>query len=179
MHYKRRTRYSSWHHQEQPSKVQVSITWDPVTNAAYRLKFDNIGKHWAKIQPIVDLIKASISSAEREYDPDTKTWFIAENRIKPIKEFCELIPEFEVIFVAKPDEIRATRFHSTEADLAEFKRLVSFAHISFTDTTDLSEAIKTYRKAAMHLHPDRHPDMASEMSALNEVWSRLKGAYFK
>lgn len=178
MAYRRRTRLfdDPW---ERPRKVTVSITWDNVTNAAYKLKFDNIGKHWDKVQPIIDLIKTSIGSSDREYEPETKTWYISEKHITSIKEICEQIPDFDVIYVAKPDQVRATAFHSKESDYAEFKRLISFAHITFEDTTDLDVALKIYRKAALALHPDRNPEMASEMSALNEVWSRLKVSYFK
>lgn len=179
MAYRRRWRSSTWNTHETPKKVQVSITWDNVTNAAYKLKFDQIGNHWAKVQPIIDLIKTSIASSDREYEPDTKTWYISEAKITGIKQICEAIPDFEVIFVEKPEQVRATQFHSKESDYAEFKRLVSFAHIQFDDTTDLDVATKIFRKAAMLLHPDRNPEMANEMSALNEVWSRLKVSYFK
>lgn len=178
MHYRRRTR--SWNDPfDRPQKVQVSITWDQITNAAYKLRFDNIGKNWAKVEPIITLIKTSIASSDREYEPETKTWYISEAKITQIKDICDAIPDFEVIFVEKPDQVRATKFHSHESDYAEFKRLVSFAHIQFDDTTDLAVAIKVFRKAALALHPDRNPEMANEMSALNEVFTRLKGSYFK
>jgi len=171
-------RRHSWHERED-KKVQVSIQWDNVTNAAYKLRFDQIGKHWSKVEPIIMLIKTSIASSDREYDADTKTWYISEKHIAPIKDFCEQIPDFEVIYIEKPEQIRATAFHSKEADYAEFKRLLSFAHVQFDDTADLHTATKIYRQAAMQLHPDRNPDMASTMSALNEVWARLKASYFK
>lgn len=177
-----RRRYSGSFHDpfdRTPQKVQVSILWDNVTNAAYKLKFDNIRGHWSKVEPIVMLIKTSIASSDREYDPDTKTWYISEAKIKPILEMCQAIPDFEVTFVEKPEQVKATQFHSKEADYAEFKRLLSFAHVQFEDTTDFNIAVKIYRKAALALHPDRNPEMAAEMSALNEVWSRLKESYFK
>jgi DnaJ-class molecular chaperone len=178
MHYRRRTRLYNDPF-DAPKKVQVSITWDQITNAAYKLRFDQIGKHWDKVQPIIDLIKTSIASSDREYEPETKTWYISEAKIKPIKEICEQIPDFEVIFIEKPEQVKATAFHSKEADYAEFKRLVSFAHVTFEDTVDLHVATKIFRQAAMKLHPDRAPEMASTMSSLNEVWTRLKGSYFK
>jgi hypothetical protein len=179
MAYRRQWHASSWRDERTPQKVQVNITWDNVTNAAYKLRFDKIGKHWAKVEPIIMLIKTSIASSDREYEPDTKTWYISEKHITPIREMCEQIPDFEVIFIEKPEQVQATRFHSKEADYAEFKRLVSFAHIQFDDTTELQQAIKVYRQAARKLHPDIAPDMAAEMSSLNEVWGRLKGNYFK
>lgn len=179
MAYRRRySGFSSWHERE-IKKVQVSIQWDNVTNAAYKLRFDQIGKHWSKIEPIITLIKTSIASSDREYDPDTKTWYISEKHITAIRQICEAIPDFEVIFVEKPEQVQAQKFHNKEDDYAEFKRLVSFAHIQFDDTTELLAATKVFRKAAMYLHPDRNPDMANEMSALNEVFTRLKTTYFK
>lgn len=181
--YRRRYRgwgsLSNYEDNRTPQKVQVSIQWDNITNAAYKLKFDQIGKHWNKVQPIIDLIKTSIASSDREYDKETKTWFLAEKHIASIKAVCEAIPEFEVIFIEKPEQVAAQRFHNKEDDYAEFKRLISFAHLSIDDGADLSTAIKIFRKAAMLLHPDRNPNMASEMSALNEVFSRLKQNYWK
>lgn len=179
MPYRRRYYTGGGRSFREPQKVQVSIQWDQVTNAAYKLRFDQIGPHWSKISPIIDLIKISIPSSQREYEPETKTWYIGEPYIKAIKDICEQISEFELIYIEKPEQVRAVAFHSKEDDYAEFKRLVSFAHIAFDDTTELAVATKVFRKAAMLLHPDRNPEMASEMSALNEVWTRLKTTYFK
>lgn len=184
MSYYRRKRYvnNNWREQQ---KVTVHIMWDNVTNATYTLKFDNIGSHWKKCEPIIELIKASIPSSQREWVPEIKTWYIGEAFIKPIKDICEQIPEFDVIWVEKPEGVKATKFHSHEDDYAEFKRLVSFAHVEFDDTTDLSVITKIFRKAAMLLHPDRSPETSDLMSSLNEVFTRLKdpnqpgGAYFK
>src|SRR5882762_2230653 len=100
----------------EPRKVSVSITWDNVTNAAYRVKFDNIGKHWSKVSVIIDMIKSTIPNSQREYDPDIKTWFVGENHINHVRNACEAMPDFETIFVAKPDEVRAQIMHTKEED---------------------------------------------------------------
>ncbi len=160
-------------------KVSVSITWDNVTNAAYRVKFDNIGSHWSKVEVIIGMIKSTIPSSQREYDPDIKTWFVGEPHIEHLRAACEAMPDFETVFVAKPDEVRAVAMHTKEEDYAEFKRMLSFAHVLWTDTTDLSVAKKAYLRAAIALHPDRAPDMVDQMSTLNVIFGRLRENYFK
>lgn len=181
MAYRRRTAWSSYNQDDERAarKVNVSITWDNVTNAAYRVKFDNTGNNWSKVEVIIGMIKSTIPSSQREYDPEIKTWFIGEAHIKHLVDACEAMPDFNTVFVAKPDEVRAQVMHTKEDDYKEFKRMLSFAHVQWDDTTDLSIAKKAYFRASMALHPDRAPDMADQMATLNVVWTRLKDSYFK
>jgi hypothetical protein len=180
---RRRSAWNSYYRPErEASKVQVSISWDNVTNAAYRVKFDNIRGHWPKCELVIQLIKTTIPSSQREYDPAIKTWFIGEPFIKGIKDACEAIPDFDVIFTEKPDQVFATRMHSHEEDYKEFVHMLQLAHVQWTDTVDFRAAKKAYLRAALALHPDRAPHMAAEMSTLNEVFARLTqglSPYFK
>src|SRR5882724_1761764 len=116
MSYRRAQRAYNWSDRDKPRKVSVSITWDNVTNAAYRVKFDNIGNNWSKVEVIIGMIKSTIPSSQREYDPDIKTWFIGEPHIKHLVDACEAMPDFETIFVSKPDEVRAQVMHTKEED---------------------------------------------------------------
>ena len=162
-------------------KVTVSITWDCITNAAYRVSFTNIGRHWSKCEIIITFIKQTIPTSQREYDPDLKMWFVGESYIQSIVDMCSAIPDFDVCFTPKPEEVFTTKMHSKEEDYATFKRMLSLAHIEFSDCnlTDFKYAKRAYLRAAMQLHPDRAPDMAAEMSTLNETWTRLQHSYFK
>lgn len=187
MAYRRRYRSSglSYDLEETSRKVSVTITWDLLTNAAYRLKFDNIGRNFSKIELVISVIKTTIPTSQYEYDRDTKIWYIGERYIKGIKDICDVMPEFEVIFNEKPDGTQAAQIYTKDAqkaDYEEFKRMLSFAHIPWTDTTEFSVAKKAYLRAASKLHPDINPNMAAEMTTLNATWSRLtdeKHAYFK
>lgn len=179
MAYRRRSNWTSWEERHEPRKVSVSITWDNITNAAYRVKFDNIGNNWSKVEVIIGMIKQTIPTSQREYDPEIKTWFIGEPHIKHLVDACEAMPDFETVFIPKPDEVRAQAMHTKEDDYKEFKRMLSFAHVQWDDTTDLTIAKRAYLRAAMAMHPDRAPDMAEQMSTLNVVWTRLKDSYFK
>ncbi len=180
MAWPRRQRKSPWSNSyDTPTKVTVSITWDSITNAAYRVSFTNIGRHWSKCELVITLIKQTIPSSQREYEPETKTWFIGEPFIQGIVDTCSAIPDFDVCFIPKPEEVFASRMHNKEEDYNTFKRMLSLAHVDFVDTLDFKLAKRAYLKAAMQLHPDRAPDMAAEMSTLNETWSRLQTTYFK
>jgi len=185
MAYRRRSAWANQFSQEVPRKVSVSITWDLLTNAAYRVNFTNIGNHWSKCELVITVIKTTIPTSQREYDPETKTWYIGEAYIKGIKDICDTIPDFEVVYTAKPDSTTAAAMYTHEAqraDYAEFQRMLSFAHVPWTDTTDYAVAKRAYLRASMQLHPDKNPHMANEMSTLNATWSRLtdpKHSYFK
>jgi hypothetical protein len=180
--YRRKTK---WH--DPSEKVAVTFHWDNLSNAVYVVKFDKIGAHWDKVQSTINFIKATIPSSQREYDPDTKTWYIGESAYKNLLDVLNAIPQFEVSFLEKPAQVTAQRFHSKEDDFTRWKQILSMSHIQvpMDKVPSFQEAVKLYRRAAMYLHPDRNPSMASEMSELNEVWNRLKpdsegkGGYFQ
>lgn len=174
----RRRKWSNFNF-DAPEKVVVLISWDNVTNSAYKLNFSNIKNHFNKVQLTIDYIKASIPSSQREYDPETKSWFIGESSIQNIRDFCSHIPDFEIIFNEKPDQLVSSKITDPKADYAEFKRMLSFAHIDFEDTKSYSIAKRAYLRAAMKLHPDVAPAMYQEMQTLNEVWARLNSEEVK
>lgn len=174
-----RRRFNGLWTKPEERKVTVSITWDLVTNAAYRLKFDNIGPHFPKIQLVISVIKQTIPSSQYEYDGETKTWYIGERYIRGIVDICNTIPDFDVVYTEKPSELPTSKMYNKDEDYAEFKRMLSFAHVPWEESTNFKIAKRAYLKAAMYLHPDIRPDMATEMTTLNTVWDRLKTSYFK
>ena len=161
-----------------PTKATVTVTWDNLTNAAYKVQFTNIGQHWSKCEVIIMMIK-NIPTSQRDYDAETKTWLVGEMFIENILKACRSITDFDVVYTEKPSEQPTSRLYNKEVDYAEFKRMLSFAHVPFEDTSDFKVAKRAYLKAAMKLHPDVAPEMAPQMSTLNEVWARLQRTYFK
>jgi len=146
---------------------------------AYSLKFENTFK-WDQMQGVLIWIKQTIPSQEREYDPETKTWYIHEKYVDKLKELIELMHnDFDLEFVSKPDNQTYTaHFVPTETYLEIFKK-ISGIDIS---KLDISEAKKIYRRTSMYLHPDKNPDrpdISARMYELNEAWDQLQIKHFK
>ena len=175
--YRRPYRYYS--NYSVPSQIEASLVWDTLTNAGYNLRFTFRGnEQWKIVEAAIDTIKKLVPSSQREYTPETKTWLIGEPMIKPVKDLLDAIPNITVNFVEKPAEQAFTsKIYSRETDFEEFKRLLSLGHQTFEHRLDDPEivvkATKSFRRAAMNMHPDHNPDMANEFSSLNTIFTRL------
>lgn len=177
MAWPRRSRY--YHSYSAPREIEASLVWDTLTNAGYNLHFSFKGnEQWKIVEETVNTIKKMVPSSQREYTAETRTWLIGEACFKPVKDLLDAIPNITVHFVEKPTEQTFTsKMYSRETDFEEFKRLLSLGHQTFDSRLDdpdiLVKATKSFRRAAMSMHPDHNPDMASEFSSLNTIFTRL------
>lgn len=164
----------------------VNIQWVPAANA-YKLQFpfilqDNITKNF------VELIKAKVPSNERSYDPqDNHAWYLTEpfyEAFLPIMKAMFTNCTFNIIDKAKVEEFNQGQAYSavvsTDKLAEEFFQLLEQAGLQPNrETVEIVAVKRDYLRAARHYHPDINPAFAGEMSRLNELWSNLKGVYFK
>lgn len=175
--YKRRT---SW--MEQSTVIQVSLIWDSLTNAGYIFSMKPFIKQ--KCEPIILWIKGTVPVSQREYDPQTYSWFIGEKFALQLKDVIETFgSDYNINFVEKPEAAPTAAFHSKEDDFVRLKDIFELAGIITSEqkkefTTEFSEdgCKKFYFKAAMKLHPDYNKSEASAklMAEMTEIWARLK-----
>lgn len=171
--------YSSYSSYCSPSQIEASLVWDTLTNAGYNLRFTFRGnEQWKIVEETINTIKKMVPSSQREYTPETKTWLIGEAMMKPVKDLLDAIPNIHVNFIEKPaEQTFSSKLYSRESDFEEFKRLLSMGHQTFEHRLDdpdiLVKATKSFRRAAMSMHPDHNPDMANEFSSLNTIFTRL------
>ena len=126
---------------------------------------------------IRDSIKQTIPTSQREYDPDLKMWFVGESYIQSIVDMCSAIPDFDVCFTPKPEEVFATKMHSKEEDYATFKRMLSLAHIEFSDCnlTDFKYAKRAYLRAVSYTHLDVYKRQLHECLRARRIKQLLEG----
>jgi hypothetical protein len=158
-------------------KTSVSLAWNPALGA-YDLKFNNTN-NWDKIQGVLIWLKQTIPSHERDYNIETKVWGIHEKHVPVLKKLLELITDFDFIFIEKPEqEVSFTTFVPLDVYKQTFKEITG----EEVNEGDYSISKRTYRRAAMRLHPDKNPNnvlAASQMSSLNEAWLNLEVKLFK
>jgi hypothetical protein len=161
--------------------MKASLIYDQASGG-YSLKFD-IDRYdregWNKLKLVTGALKATIPASDRDYDPTSYTWFFHEKHFKTVRILVENGCGTSNVFVMeKPEEQTATAvFVALDVDVTKFLNYVGAA--AEDEIKDFDKAKKFYRKAALKFHPDRNPNGAADMSALNEVWNRLQKDYWK
>jgi len=134
------------------------------------------------LKTVVALLKSSIPSGDRDYDPKTNFWYMKEQYGEAVRGFVGAVYGIgSVSFTSKTVVEQAQQqapltLPSTPIQqvVNEFVALVGDKDASFSYVS----AKKAYRKASLAFHPDHGGD-PSKMARLNELWSRLKGEFYK
>ena len=158
----------------------VTAQWVPQVNA-YKC-------HFPFNKSFIELIKTKVPSNERSYDPaDNHAWYISEHffdALLPIMRATFGNCAFSIVDKKKVEEYNqgcaTTAVVSTDKLAEEFFQMLEKASLT-PDRSALEEKMvkRDYLRAAKFYHPDYHPEFASEMSRLNELWANLRGVYFK
>lgn len=169
--------------------MEASFVWDELTQTyIFRVTKINWRSEKAKLNLFLDVLKSSIPSGHRDYDPKTYTWYIKESYydiLEPIMEnyfdgfHSSKKPDTGTAsgnIIPTDEYLKTFRDYCTQAVTDKFE--FEFDKIDW-HTLSLKDANKIYRWAAMKYHPDRNPQGAEIMSKLNEAWANLKGVYFK
>lgn len=152
------------------------------------LKFQTTPRKGAwkeNIQPIIEILKATIPSSNRAYDPSSHKWEIAIEYWEPyralIKQLGGIFQEEQEVKSAEipnihvPEDYAANFFHE-QAPLQEVEtkeslvaKLSQYLGVTIA-AQELSELKTLYRQKARQLHPDLGGD-AAKMSELNRLWT--------
>lgn len=159
--------------------MNIEFTWSAL-DASYKLHFDFNKWEWKDVNVLIGAIKQTIPSSDREYDPDTKTWFIADKHFKFLDGMFQPLADngrnVNYKKYEKPAEQVATaKFVSLDSVISTFEKLTSVNIKSL----DFNAAKKVYFRAAMKLHPDVNPNGAEDMTRLNECWDKIKVSHYK
>lgn len=133
-------------------------------------------------QGLVDGLKHLIPSGERNFDPNTKFWYVKEQYGDFVRDIAtKAFGTGSVSFTSKTVAQQAQQQHrqytagpkpngqtSTEDALSAFAQLVG-----------LDAMKQAFRRAAQDLHPDKPGGSAEKMAKLNELWSRIEKEFFR
>jgi hypothetical protein len=159
----------------QSMPIKCRIYWDIATgsyvvSSPYSEKF-------------VNGMKYVIPSGDREYDGQTKLWYVKEAYGEALKNVAEtMFGVGTVSFTSKtvaeqartqqsyvPPPVTGVILNNTDRNIIAFFKLLPY------------EGAKTaYLKAAQALHPDKNGGVASEkMVELNQLWSQIEREVYK
>jgi hypothetical protein len=170
--YKRKSR--PFFHSNSPTSVD--IIWSQ-QYGAYAVKWMDTG-HFQEMQPVINYMKGK-PYGEYTYDPDNKIWYIAEKYIQDVLTLLNAFGDtiFKVNFVEKP--LHSNMISAPVISVDTY--LNNFHAITGEDISKLEydKAKRIYRHICMQYHPDKHPEFASKMSSINEIWTILEIEHFK
>jgi hypothetical protein len=154
--------------------VKVALAWN-TTSGTYSLQFTNIGSKWNSVKAVIDWLKMTIPSGERDYDDVSKVWYLHEKHFPTLKTVLEANPDFDTNIIGKPEgQTSQVTFVSMDTYLQIFNDITGVD----INTLDYAQALKKYRVCAMRLHPDRGGD-EKLMSSFNVAWDNIKERHFK
>lgn len=162
--------------------IEAKVKHDKALGA-YIVHFKFERWEYARITAMAGLIRAFVPATAREYDHNTKEWTILESFWTPIKELLDK-GNFKVIEekVINPEDFFynqgiPTEHVETKESIAN--KLLALLGITAEELADFNRAKKAYRRKALELHPDRHPENAGKMSELNSIWSAYNEKAFQ
>jgi hypothetical protein len=135
---------------------------------------------------IVAALKTVIPSGDRDYDPNTKTWYVKEVYGEVIRKLAEsAFGMGSVSFTSKTVAQQSQQAYSTRNTASN-----SYLSPSTTGTTEdalvgfmslvpYDAAKQCYRAAAQELHPDKPNGDPQKMTRLNELWKRVEKEFYK
>ena len=142
---------------------------------------------------VVAALKTVIPTGDRDWDPNTKTWYVKEAYGEAIRKIAETAFGIgSVSFTSKTVAEQAARanpyagqqraFGSAGPMLSAGQGTTEDAVVAFMNLVPFDAAKNCYRLAAQALHPDKHLDDANagaKMAKLNELWSRIEKEFYK
>ena len=134
---------------------------------------------------IVNALKVLIPSGDRDYDPNTKTWYVKEMYGEMIRKVAESAFGIgSVSFTSKnvAQQAQQSAFGSSSsargAYLSPTNGTTEDALIAFMNLVPYDAAKRAFLLTAQQLHPDKGGDPV-KMAKLNELWTRVEKEFYK
>lgn len=130
---------------------------------------------------LVNALKTLIPSGERNYDPQTKFWYVKEKWGAVIQSIAaDAFGIHSVSFTSKQVAQQAQQQQQAyQRPTTSYQGTTEGAIVEFFGLLSYDAAKHAYRKAAVDLHPDKPTGDAAKMAKLNELWTRIEKEFFK
>lgn len=138
---------------------------------------------------LVDSLKQFIPSGSRDFDPQTKFWYINEQYGDFVRQVAEAsFGVGSVSFTSRnvtqqastqSGQQQAYQGRSATAASLNGSGTTEDAIVAFFGLLSYEAAKRAYLVASSTLHPDKPSGDAIKMTKLNELWQRLEKEFFK
>jgi hypothetical protein len=155
--------------------IKARIWWDSslnsyVVSSSYNTK-------------LVESLKSFIPSGSRDFDPQTKFWYIKEQYGEFVRQIAEqAFGVGSVSFTSKnvSQQASSQQAYSGRPTVVSSGSLTTEdALIAFMNLVPYEAAKKCYLFATATLHPDKPTGDAQKMSKLNQLWERIEKEFYK
>ena len=158
--------------------IKCRIWWDD-NASAYVVSM-------AYSKDLISALKQSIPSGDRQYDDQTKQWYIKENYGEFVRTIAEkALGVGSVSFTSRTVSQQAQSGPRTYGSGSQGAYLnpstggtTEDAIVAFFGLLSYDAAKKAYLVGAQSMHPDKGGDPA-KMAKLNELWTRIEKEFFK
>lgn len=157
--------------------IKARIWWD-VQAQAYVIST-------AYNEKLVEALKTFVPSGERNFDPQTKFWYVKEQYGEFVRSIStSAFGIHGVSFTSRQvaeqaQQQTSQRSGSAGATLNPSAGTMEDAMVAFFMMLSYDAARSAYRRAATDMHPDKQGGDAVKMSKLNDLWSRIEKEYYK
>jgi hypothetical protein len=137
-----------------------------------------------KMMRFKDALKLNIPKEDWDYDPDSKTWYIAERQFNPVCTLAKIYWKDNpgAVHIIDKQTVEAARARKLTRDGASGTDLLLLKFIRMLPNDALEKAYKT---AVMMMHPDRigtigsqeRADADEKFRSFQELWTSLKKDY--
>jgi hypothetical protein len=138
---------------------------------------------------LVDSLKQFIPSGSRDFDPQTKFWYVKEQYGEFIRQVAEsAFGVGSVSFTSKNVTGQSTTGQQNGSQQQAYTgrpvvptnlQSTESVVVAFFDLLPYDAAKKAYILASAQLHPDKPSGDGVKMSRLNELWQRLEKEYYR
>ena len=136
-----------------------------------------------ELKSFVNMLKSSIPSGDRDYDPKTYFWYFKEVYGDGVRALAQAVFGISsVSFISRQVAQQAQQnrpFNGSASTPIKqaFNEFIALCNTDGNDVINYDAAKRVYRKASLTLHPDRGGDPV-KMAQLNELWKRVEKEYY-
>lgn len=152
--------------------IKARIWWDEAAQAYVISSSFN--------EKLIEALKGLIPSGDRNYDPQTKFWYVKEQygdaiRMIATSAFGMHAVSFTSRTVAQQAQQARQQFYNPIAANGTLDNAI----VQFFNLISYDAAKQAYRRASLDLHPDKPSGDAQKMAKLNDLWSRIEKEFYK
>lgn len=158
--------------------IKARIWWNEQTSS-YAL-------NGAYNEAFINALKQFIPSGDRDFDPQTKTWFMKEQYGEFVRTMAQNAFGVSAVSFTSKDVAQQSRTYSRAGSSSHAASLnptsggtTEDAVVAMMNLMPYEAMKKAYLIALQTLHPDKPNGDAEKTTKLNDLWSRIEKEFYK